>query len=66
MRKVKVVLAVLLIVALVAGCSGDWRPKWPRLPDKGPVDVFLGIIDQVKGIGRSLSRQFRSMSPGRR
>ena len=66
MRKVKVVLAVLLIVALVAGCSGDWRSKRPRLPDKGPVDVFLRIIDQVKGIGRSLSRQFRSMSPGRR
>ena len=66
MRKMKVILAVVVIVVLVAGCSGDSRPQWPRLPDKGPVDVFLGIIDQVKGIGRSVSRQFRSMSPGRR
>lgn len=66
MRKMKVILAVVVIVVLVAGCSGDWRPQWPRLPDKGPVDVFLGIIDQVKGIGRSLSRQMRSMSPRRR
>ena len=66
MRKIKVVLTVVLIVALVAGCSDGWRPPRLRLPDKSPVDVYLGIIDQVKGIGRSLSRQFRSMSPGRR
>ncbi|MCJ7550960.1 MAG: hypothetical protein MUQ30_14905 [Anaerolineae bacterium] len=66
MRKMKVILALAVIVILVAGCSGEWRIEWPRLPDKGPVDVFLGIIDQVKGIGRSVSRQFRSMSPGRR
>ena len=66
MRKMKVILTVVLIVVLVAGCSGDWRPKLPRLPDKSPVDAFLGIIDQVKSIGRSLSRQFRSMGPGRR
>ena len=65
MRKMKVILTVVVIVVLVAGCSGDWHPEWPRLPDKGPVDIFLAIIDQVKGIGRSLSRQMRSMSPGR-
>ena len=66
MRKMKVILTVLLIVALVAGCSGGWRPKWPRLPKKSPVDAFLGIIDQIRSIGRSLSRQMRSMGPGRR
>ena len=63
MRMVKTILAVALIVMLVVGCSGDGRPNWPRLPDKGPVDVFLGIIDQVKGLGRSLSRQIRSIGP---
>jgi len=65
MRKTKVILTVLLVVALVAGCSGDWRPKLPQLPTRSPVDVFLGIIDQVKNIGRSLSRRMRSMGPGR-
>lgn len=65
MRKVQVLLTVILVVVLLAGCSSDWRPKRLRLPQKGPVDIFLGIIDQIEGIGRSLSRQFRSMRPGR-
>ena len=66
MRKIRVILTVVLVVMLVAGCSGRWRPPRLRLPTRSPVDVFLGLIDQVKDIGRSVSRQFRSMGPGRR
>ncbi|MGC9347919.1 MAG: hypothetical protein ACP5JG_07265, partial [Anaerolineae bacterium] len=61
------ILAVILVVTLLVGCSNvsRWARRF-RLPKKGPVDIFIDIIDQVRGIGRSLSRQIQRMTGGRR
>jgi hypothetical protein len=66
-RLLRVCLVLSLIaVCVLAGCSDTWRGPRLRLPRRGPVDVFLGIIDQVKQIGDGIARQFRGMSGGRR
>lgn len=65
MRRVtRSMIALALIALLVVGCADDGsRPKLPTL--EGPVDAFLGIIDQVSRLGESISRQFRGMTPRR-
>ena len=66
MSKLRVILLVVLIATLVVSCSGELRfPKW-RLPRRGPVDVFIDLIDQVKGIGQGVARQFGGMGGVRR
>ena len=66
MTALRLVLTLGLVVGLVAGCSGQWRfPKW-RLPRRGPVDVFLDVIDEVSRLGEGIARQFRGMTGGRR
>ena len=61
MRRLRAIIAVAVVLALVAGCGGDWKPPRIPLPRRGPVEVFESIIDQVEGIGRGLTRQFRSL-----
>jgi len=53
-------MVVVLVLALVAGCDGNWKPPRIRLPRRSPVDIFEDIIDQVRGIGDGITRQFRS------
>ncbi len=61
MLKIRLILLILVVTVLVTACSGPLRyPKW-QLPRHGPVDVFLGLIDQVKNIGQSVARQFGGM-----
>jgi hypothetical protein len=66
MRRLRVLVIILVLVAvLTTACSGDWRLPKIRLPRQGPVDAFLGIIDQVSQLGRNVARQFQGMG-GRR
>ena len=66
MSRMRTVVLVVLVVALLVGCSGIGRlPRW-RLPRRGPVDVFIDLIDQVKHIGQSMARQFRGIGGMRR
>ncbi|MBN1247850.1 MAG: hypothetical protein JXC32_09340 [Anaerolineae bacterium] len=69
MTKMPRILAILLVVALLTACARDWGPRgWRpprlRLPEKGPVDLFIDIIDQVRGIGRGITRQFEGFGRG--
>jgi hypothetical protein len=66
MSKIRTMVLLVLVVALVAGCSGIGRlPRW-HLPRRGPVDVFEDLIGQVKQIGQSVARQFGGMGGARR
>jgi hypothetical protein len=66
MRRLRVLIVILLLVAMITtACSSNWRLPKIRLPRKGPVDAFLGIIDQVSQLGRNVARQFQGMG-GRR
>ena len=60
-------LALSLVVAVmaVAGCSSAWHPPKVTLPRRGPVDVFLDVIDQISQLGESIARRFRGLSGGR-
>jgi hypothetical protein len=59
---VRRLLLLLLVLALVVGCAGDGRLPRIRLPRRGPVDVFIDIIDQVSRLGEGISRQIRRMT----
>ena len=59
------ILSLVAICMVVAGCSGTWRSPRVTLPRRGPVEVFLGIVDQVSRLGESIGRQFRGLAGGR-
>lgn len=63
--RVWLTLSIVVVCALVIGCSSPWRPPRLRLPRRGPVDVFIDLIDQVSQLGESIARQFRGMTGGR-
>jgi hypothetical protein len=63
---VRCVIAVVLVLTLVVGCAADGRLPRVRLPRRGPVDVFLDVLDQVSRLGESIGRQFGRMTRGRR
>ncbi|MGC9523010.1 MAG: hypothetical protein ACP5HG_14145 [Anaerolineae bacterium] len=65
-RPLRWISVCLVVLLLASACSGRGRlPRW-RLPDRGPVDVFEDIIDQVSRIGDGIARQFRGFTGPRR
>ncbi|MCU0519342.1 MAG: hypothetical protein MUF84_01415 [Anaerolineae bacterium] len=62
--RIWLVVTLVVVSMVVAGCSGAWRPPRVTMPRTGPVDVFLNIIDQVSRLGESIARQFRGLARG--
>ena len=59
-------LACVLVLTMVVGCASDGSVPRVRLPRRGPVEIFVDLIDQVSRLGESVGRQIRRMTRGGR
>jgi hypothetical protein len=63
MTHLRRILLLLLVFALLAGCSSGGRPIRRSWTPRNPADIFVDLIDQISGIGDGIARQFRRMTP---
>ena len=59
------IIGLLIILALIVGCSSGGPIRERRWLPRSPADIFIDLIDQVSRLGDSIARQFQRMTPRR-